>query len=405
MSTRSRRPTVQRSSTRQDEGSFLVEALVGIGALGAVAAAVATILPAVLDATVRATAHHTALMVGDSLLEADAAGIEGSVLPVPTTQGGVRVTTRVEQGEPGVQPWGAPCDRRNGSGASPTAVHVQHGGRADGREVVLVSGAVPSVLAEAGHQDLALRWAGQGPVPAGLVVLDPDGEVRPPTELDADCVLFGDVPAGMSWVTDAAADATLIDPVHVPLDLRPHAVTLASRSHDLTLEVERAAWLEADLDDGGGRRPDHVGQGALRWLVRGDEANVTTGIGDGRWVHPGSVTVVVPGCDDSTATGSTATVEVGPGEDAVVQVPLAVVTIENLRGRTDVWLQLQRSTGCADGMQLLPEIRFEGGLHEGMRIALPRGEWDAWLRRPASRALTPSVRFAALGADTVVRLP
>lgn len=391
--------------TREDEGSFLVEALVGVGILGMVTAAMVVFVPAALDATVRAMAHHTAVVVGDALLEADAAGIGTSGLPSSSIHGGLRVAARIEHSESGTAPPDPACAVAGDLGAPRTAVHVQHGGRADGREVVLRSGTAPSTAAGDPGRRLTLRWGGDGPMPSGLMVLGPSGEVRSPTEVDADCVSFQDVPAGTSWVTVTPQAPTLIDRLHLTLEQRPHAVTLASRSHDRTLDAELAAWLEVSLDDGGARRPDHVAQGALRWFVRGDEANVGTGMGDLRPVHPGPVTVVVPGCDDSSATGSTATVEVEPGEHAFVEVPLAVVAIENLRGRTDVWLQLQRATGCADGTLLLPELRFEADLEEGMRIALPRGEWDAWLRRPASRALTPSVRFVASGTDTVVSLP
>lgn len=385
----------------RDEGSFLVEALIGIGMLGAVTAAVTTLLPAVLDADVRATAHHGALMIGESLLEADAAGIGGPVLPSPTFDGAIRVESRIERDGPDAHPLGDGC----AYGAARTDVHVEHGGRSDGREVVLRSGAAVSPSAQDGGRDLALRWVGQGQSPAGLVVLEPGGDVRPPTLSLAGCVRFDGLPAGRSWVTFTPEAEVVIDRTHVPLDVRPHSVTLTSRPHELTLDAERAAWLEVEIDARGARLPDHIGRGALRWLVRGDEGDVATDIGVGRSVHPGSVTVVVPGCDDGSATGSTATVDVGPGEHAVVEVPLAAVTVENLRGHTDVRLQLQRSTGCADGVGLLPSMYFEGELHEGMRIALPRGEWEAWLVRPPRRALTPSVRFAAFGTDTLVRLP
>lgn len=391
------------SVTVKEEGSLLVEALVGIGMLGALAAAIATLLPAALDASVRARAHHAALMVGDTLLEASVVGLEGTV-QLPDLDG-VRVTPHV--GHVASEPAGAlsGCDRSSDPGPPASTIRVQHGGRGEGREVGLHAGAAAAATVGRGARDLTLRWPGEGGLPDEIVIVDPSGAIRHPSVVDGGCSSFRDVPTGTSWVTSAGGAATLIDRVHVSLDDRPHAVTLSSRPHDRTLGLERAATLEVSLDDGGARRPDHVAQGELRWFVRGDEANIGTGIDETRSVHPGMITVVVPGCDDGAATGSTASVEVGPGEHATVDVPLSVVTVENLRGRTDVWLNLQRSTACADGAPLLPELRFEGGLHEGMRIALPRGEWDAWLRRPASRALTPSVRFVAVGTETVVQLP
>lgn len=393
-------PPSSRRAVCSQEGSLLVESLVGIGLIGALTAAVATLLPAVLEARVRAAAHQSALMVADVLLEAETAGIDAAVLPPLEIRSGLRVTPEIVPADPGASSLEEPCDRPTRSARN--AVRIEHGGRSDGRQVVLEAAAA---LTADDVRSLTLRWGGEGRIAEGLQLLLPDGSIGSPTAETSGCSAFDDLPAGTAWVSAPAGAPLLIDGMHVPLVDRPHAVTLTARSHDRTLDLEEAAWLSVELDDGGARRPDHVGAGALRWLVRGDEADVATDAGLARPVHPGSVTAVVPGCDDSAATGSAATVELLPGEHAVVHVPLAVVTVENLGGRTGAWLQLQRSTACADGQALLPDLRFEGDLHEGMRIAIPRGEWFAWLREPAGRPQTPSIRFSASGTETVVRLP
>lgn len=392
-----------RSNAGKNDGSMLVEALIGIGMLGAIVGAVATILPVTLDATVRATAHRTALVVGESLLEADVAGIQDSIVPLLNISDELRVNPRISHDAVDRRSPDGWCDSDGISGAVRTSVRVQHGVSSDGRAVALQSGARPSSSVSEGHH-LTLRWSGEGPVPDGLVVAASEGEVRLPSEVGPDCVGFS-VAVGASWLTLAEEAPVLIDRMHVPLDERPHVVTLASGPHERLLDFERASWLRVHLDDGGARLPDDVERGALRWLVRGDDANVASDGGEARPVHPGPVTAVVPGCDDSSATGSSVTLELEPGEHRAVQIPLAVVTVEDVRGRDDVWLRVQRSTGCADGSPLRPWVLFKGGLHDGMRIALPRGEWDAWLEIPNRWPMTPSVRLLAVGEDTVVRLP
>lgn len=401
----------QRATVRsgEEEGSLLVEALVGIGLLGLVTAAVATLLPAALEAEARSRAHRAALTVGDALLEVGVAGLPGTTLPLQEPIDGVRIMSARSDGEDDeaqLVPFASECGGPAHDPQRVTAVDVEHGARTAGREVALRSGPRSAVAAPDARNHLFVRLPGVGDL-EDLVVLDPNGDVAVVEPSGNDCMAFRDLPRGTSWITAVEGPAVMIDRLHVPLAQRPLPVTLADRPHARTVDVAPAGWLRVDVDDRGARPPDHVASGSLRWFVRGDDAKIGLESGQSRPVHPGVATAVVPPCDDNATAGSSATGVVHPGEETSIEIALAVVTIDNVRDHTDAWLQMQRTTECADGTRLRPVLRFEGDLHDGMRVALPRGRWDAWLRRPGSSPLTGSVRFSASNADAdmVVRLP
>lgn len=389
-------------------GSLLLEAAAAMTMIGLFTAAGAVVLPAALEAQARATSHRAALMFGDSLHEATAVGLPRSIVPAPAAFG----LTGPHAGHEDAAAAVVSADRSCGP-AAPRAepimlVRTFHGGRSQGRPVVLASGPrVGSVRDEgpiAGDRRITLR-ATTGAMTASLVLVDTDGEPREPGLSDSGCVVFDGVADGTSWLSDLSGDPALVDSLHVPIVDRPVPITTTGGAYARTVDVQEAAWLRVDIDDRGARRPDHVEGGALRWLVRGDDANLASELGAARHVSPGRVTAVVAPCPDSTATGSTASIDLGPGEHASLEIDMVMVTVENLRGHVDAWLQVQRARGCADGVPRLPALRFEGDLHEGMRIALPRGEWDVWLRNPGGNRITLSVPLLASGSDAVVRLP
>lgn len=391
---------------QNEEGSLLTEALVGLGMLGLVIASVATLVPAALDAEVRASAHRAALMVGDALLEAELAGVPPTAVPLAALPDPVRVVARVAHADEPYASHDVGCDAQQAPGPPHTTVRVDHGGRTDGRELVLSAGpriATPSAEPSAA---LVLRTRDHSWAPHdALVLLGPDGEPLTSEGLGSGCATYGGIPPGTSWVTSAEGAPLLIDRLHVPLEQRPIPVSLDRREQDRVIDVAPAGRLRVVVDDGGARRPDHIVSGTLRWFVRGDDSNAGTSLGDARPVYPGVTTVVIPPCADANTIGSSGTVVVGAGKEVTLVVSLAVVTVEGIGDRSDTWLQLQRTAGCADGTALRPVLRFEGALHDGMRIALPRGEWDAWLRRPDAGVLTGSVRLVAVGSDGVVRIP
>jgi hypothetical protein len=88
------------------------------------------------------------------------------------------------------------------------------------------------------------------------------------------------------------------------------------------------------------------------------------------------MTLVVSACANPEASGSSASVDIAAGQALDVRVPLAVVTIDGLVGREDDVITAERVAGCADGSGRIPVLRWERALVDGMRIALPHGDWD-----------------------------
>lgn len=408
MSPRGPRREDVRSGRAGDSGSLLAEAIVGIGLIGLVTASVATLLPAVLDAQVRARSHHAALMVADLLLESDAAGMPSEGARAVESLVPPHVEPSIERIEAGPAEEVVVCDGRLGAATRSTTVDVKHGGRTAGRDVTFRAGARIAPATTEASDVLVLRVEGNGLVPADdLVLVDPDGHERTPEILGPDCVGHLDLPRGMWWVTAADGPALPIDRAHVPLAQRPLPISIDGRSHDRTVAVASAGWLRVIVDDGGARLPDLVEDvsDGLQWLVRGDDANTGTDLGDVRPVHPGPVTAVIPACADAGATGSSGSVTVPVGEEVTLQIALPVVTVEGIGDRSDVRLRLRRTTPCADGAAFRAALIFEGALHDGMRVAVPRGEWDASLVTLDDRPLTGSRRFVAAGTDVGVRIP
>lgn len=387
---------------------MLAEALIGIGLLGLVTASVSTLLPAALEAGTRAAAHHVALVVGDTLLEAGVAGIPIESLTPTGIPGGIRVESGVEHVHVDHLGVSSACRGPGTAGASRTTVHVKHGGRTDGREVILGAGPRIADISRDVDASLILRTDGSaGSTADALLLIGPDGEERAPSTTGPDCLRYHDLPIGTSFVTVADSASMLLDRTHVPITQRPIALGLDGRTRHRNLDVSSAGYLRVIVDDGGARRPETgVAAGAeLQWLVRGDDANVATDLGSVRPVHPGLVTVVIPACGDASAIGSSSVITVPEADQVTLEVPLAVVTVEGIGDRSDVWLRFRRTSGCADESASRALLLFDGNLHDSMRVAIPQGEWDASLGSTATRALTGSVRFVAVGNDVTVRIP
>lgn len=197
----------------------------------------------------------------------------------------------------------------------------------------------------------------------------------------------------------------LVGPTHLP-----HAVDapLWPVTGPTTLPITNvapAARVRVSADTGGARPPDEVGSGALRWLVRGDDARVATGLGDERSLHPGPTTVVVSACEHPEAQASTAHLVTVPDGLHDVSVPLATLRIDGIAGRTGASLVAIRTTGCADGATLRPALAWNGGLAEGIRVALPHGEWEVRLETPEGSRLTAPIAVLVDGSDAAVDLP
>jgi hypothetical protein len=159
--------------------------------------------------------------------------------------------------------------------------------------------------------------------------------------------------------------------------------------------LSEGAVLGVESDALGAREADLVSPAGLRWMVRGDDARTLTALGAARPLHPGTVAVVVSACENPEAFGSTGSVDLAPGETRVLRVPLAVVTLAGLSGRADDAISAVRTVGCADGTGARPSVRWEGGLNDGMRVALPHGEWAFSVETLGGTALTYTILVRA----------
>ncbi len=361
-------------------GSVLLEALVGVGMLAAIAAAVGVVHSAALSATV--TSHERVRAVQDAVttIEHHAAGLGGRP-PVDgpistelrrTPVAGDRCASFAAAGAPTLRvevPLVSPGVAVAISGPAPQARDGGWAIDADGGEaapedqpVALAVGvALPVDVPGAGVQ---LRTVEGGADRGGAVV---DG---------GSCVI-GDVAPGLLELgLEGAAGTPLVDALHrrapdAPLPLSVHDAPVRR-----TWGVVPAALLAVDVSAAGARPPDEVFPNAIRWLVRGDDAREPSASGDARPVHPGRVSVVVSTCEDPNAHGSVGSIDLHPAASATLTVPLETVTVTGVAGRTGATLRLMRSRFCPEGGAWRPTLDWVGGLHDGMRIALPAGLWD-----------------------------
>jgi hypothetical protein len=169
------------------------------------------------------------------------------------------------------------------------------------------------------------------------------------------------------------------------------------------LALSSAVTVRAELD--GARPPDRVRSGALRWMVRGDDARVMTDLGEPRALHPGPVVVVVSACLNPEAHGSEASAVVPETGALEVDVPLATVVLQGLAGREDHAITAMATATCADGTGLLSLLRWERALHDGMRIALPHGEWQLTVRAMTGGPSTFPINVLADGSGQELTFP
>jgi hypothetical protein len=352
----------------REAGSLVVEAAVGIGLLAMITASLATVVPAVLDAHDRAAAHHEVLRIGEDALEHIGAGIrrEG-------TDGDVEVVI-----VRGTQADGT-CSASGPAGASSSIVRLVDTGRSGSREVLLRGAektrAIPGV-------PTAIRVHRPPNVIAQLTAMSGGQEVTLVDGEAGGCALLSVAAPGRYELGVENPASPLIGPTHLLLRDHPVSITFDGRSVDRDLRIDAAAHLTVGIDPSGARIPDVVSTGGLLWTVRGDDARVATPLGVGRPVHPGAVTVVVSACRSAESIGSPLRLVVGAGEVRDAVVPLATVTLTGIGTRTGWTLNASRLTECTDGSTRRPSLAWSGGLHDGMRIALPRGLWQLSLTTP-----------------------
>lgn len=381
------RPSVTTSSS---DGSVLIEAVVGIGLLAVLAASIAGLVPVTLDAAARAEARAELLVAAEQLLEATLVDVDA---------------------RPEVVASQVPCEHSLALASRHRTVALEPPGPRGGGPIRLTGLAGParsSAVEPTGPDRLVrLRLASASAITGTIVADGPGGRRTAVPRPGGACVDLEGLEPGRHRIGASLAPGDgpgLIDPTHVTLADRTRSVTVAGGDLDVVLDAALPAVLRVTAESDGARTADLLSAGPLRWSVRGDDANVAIALGEARAVHPGDVTVVVSACPDPEAQASARRVQLAPGEDADVVVPLAVVTVEGVATHPDARLLLVRLAACADGTDVRPALRWDGGLHEGMRIALPRGAWEASLWS-ASGPITGTVIVPVGESDAVVRIP
>jgi len=379
------------------DGSLLVEALIGIALLGAAIATAAQLLVGVAEAGTRAAGLVDAVRIGERAIEL---GVIGSLLPEELASEGSVAVEVMERGGDG----GLGCAEDLADDVGEVVVRARYAGRVVSRQVDLVAVHRSLAAAEDGGQ-VRLRLTSDV-VPAGTGTSVRIGTATGTVEqVDGTaCAVLDGVAHGTYDVIMEGAVA-LVDPTHVPVDMRPQRITVTDSRTERDLDVAPAGLLRIDIGTDGARQPDVVASGGLRWFVRGDDMRTATALGGARAVHPGPVTAVVSACLDPEAFASSATFQVVGDAELVGTVPLATVTFEGVAGRTDASVLAIRTTGCADGSGLRPSLRWDGGLADGMRVALPHGEWEARLQTASGSPLTFPVLFHAGEPDLVATFP
>lgn len=404
----SRRTAARAQGSKGDDGgSVLLEVVTGVGLLAVLSTTMLGLHTAALDGAERASERGRATVLARDELEIRAAvdahdgvsddtGLDTHAHTLSITP----TATTIEDDH---------CAM---------AVSVLHGVRiATAREGVVLAGAwiprsatsLPSDVATPGGLLILGRpEAPGGPIGpvADAIMIEPEGVGTRLLPLDGSCAGLGALGPGHHRLTPAEHNGTvLVDAIQRPALLAPLSLHVLDRPVRRIWDVVPAALLRVEVDTDGARPPDAVSSGALWWSVRGDDLRDMRALGADRPVRPGRVVTVVTACLNPEASGSTAVHELQAGGAAEVTVPLAIITVGGLTDWPDETLQLVRTSGCADGSGLRPILQWDGDLRDGMRIALPHGEWEGRLQTADGLRITRPVRFPASGLDTTVILP
>lgn len=389
-----------------EEGSLLAEALIGVGLLAMFVASTATFVPAAQEARRAARMELTAITLGDSIVEAIAMGVHGEGrewLPDELSEEFVvEVDSEESNGRTGA------CGAPSSTLSARNTVRISYVRATQRRDVqVSIAGRPSSRGDDTGDQNSLVLTAPLGhDLSASGAVLSYGEDSPPLVPAGTDgCLAFVGLPSGSYRVSDDSPSPLLIDSFHVPLEDRPVAMTLRDSRRQYVVDALPASMLTVHVDVHGARLADQIVDGALHWYVRGDDLQLGTELGASRPVHPGWQTVVVTACRDSESTGSTLRLELEPEETTAAAVELPSITVSNVGSYQDAWLLLQKRSGCADGIDRRPILIFQEQLEEDMRIAIPRGQWDAWLASPSGVPITGSVGVDVSRHSTSLRLP
>ena len=389
---------IHRRRPDHEDGSLLIEAVTGIGLLVVVVTAIAVLGRAAGDAQARADAHAASVSLAEQVLEVGAAaataiaGDDGErlaveVVAVPDTPVTGGCATPLTGDDATVMARVVAADR---PGAAP----------------VLLPGRSRASASTGGPAGVAVRVHVPTPVASvieSVAIRSEEGGSIPTVAVGDGCWHADVAPGNHEIVATALEGVTLIDATHVPHTARPPRLSVAERPLVATVALDIAGTLAVTIDAGGGRLPDDAGSG-LVWTVVGDDRRIATVPGGARDVHPGRRSVAVSTCRNATAPGSTGRTDVAAGESVAIAVPLATVEVEGIGTDGDEVLAAYSTSGCGDGSTRRPVLRWEGGLADGMRVALPHGTWQLRLETATGSRLTSPVTVDADGTDRTVRL-
>jgi len=393
--------TVRAPRTETAAGSVLIEVIVGIGMLAVLTTTLATFDRSWHGAAEASAVRTEALRLAIAHVESETSS-DATREPV-RAHSGHRALVSVAERWSSAPAAAAPCTSSGAGRIRGTVVTVSSADRVDDPLLQVIGTRLDP------HQALraplhsvvpgnVIRIEGSGLAGMGVLV-DSGGEQTIGVVGEDGCLDLPPLRPG-SHVLRPVVDGSgpmPVDASHRTGGALRLDVSVLDRPVFRRWSLSEQVQVTVDIDPSAGRPPDVVEFGALRWMVRGDDAREAVGLGSARPLHPGPTTVVVSACGDPEAFASSSTVDVVPGPALHVLVPLATVTLRGLDGRAGDVVRARRTTACADG-GTHPRIRWVGGLTDGMQVALPHGEWEVWLENIAGDDLVTS-RFVRAGAS------
>lgn len=396
------RPREPRASSAASDGSVLVESLVGLGLLALIIVSIAGVHGAVVAATVRAEARQAALEAAEYGL-----GMVTVLGPHAFAEGlaidglDILVRSGMDRDDPCAAPE-VPDATAAIVGVSvasqartpiPVDDVVSLVGALEGDSTVRVH--VPAAVPDASATTLVHIGGGSPPVPLAL----------PSAGIGIPCA-SGSIPEpGRYEVRLAAAvESQLVDATQQDYAEAPLLVSAVDRTVRRAIGGSLGASLTVDVANDGARHADVVIPSELRWWVRGDAGRIGTPLGSSRWLHPGEVQVVVSPCENPEERSTWASVTLEPGGSKAVVLPLATVTLIGTAGLEQHTLELVRVRECADGSVRRAEMHWQGALTDGLRIFLPHGHWEGFLRSPQGRRARGVIVVKAGLPDQIVSL-
>lgn len=398
------------------DGSVMLEAVLGIAILAVLGASLSTFHRSLVTASELTSARETALAV--AVVMTEAAGLMGGQVQLPSAAVEAAASRGLLVSATSIAPMASGSGRCLGAdGARVRGLEVRVDQAQEIPEslrlVTLTSARLDRNGQPAGSAAGVVAGAriligSSGPSgPSGLVVRDIATGQEYAAQVDAaGCAVLPELPPGRYEARPSGSvDAAFVDgELRTGEDLR-FVFSVLGRPYQGVWDLQASSQLTVLLDTDGARTPDTVRSGALRWFVRGDERRIGLDIGATRTVPPGPTTVVVSACGNPDAIASSVSIVTLAGEDRVAHVPLPTVTLNGVGSWPGQALYALRVGACADASGLQPSMRWEGGLFDGMRIALPHGEWQLRVETLAGDRITAPATFAAWESDLIVTVP